>query len=132
GAWRYMIGDVVEFTHVGKNEIILVGRTKQFLSICGEHTSVDNLSSALEYVIKNLGIRISDFSVAGYRVDSHVVHHWYIGTNHNVAPQEVARLLDEKLRQINDDYAVERDSALKDLYVTILPEHVFEDYMRAQ
>lgn len=133
GAWRYLIGDVVEFTHVEKNEIILVGRTKQFLSICGEHTSVDNLNTAIEHVIKELDIRVSDFSVAGYTVQNHFAHHWYIGTNAtHINGHQVAQLLDEKLREINDDYAVERDSALKDLYVTILPEHVFEDYMRAQ
>lgn len=133
GAWRYMIGDVIEFTDVAKNEIILVGRTKQFLSICGEHTSIDNLNAAIEEMIQALDIRVSDFSVAGYRVDNYFVHHWYIGTNTpNLDKEEVAKILDKKLRQINDDYAVERDSALKEIYVTILPEAVFEDYMKAQ
>ncbi len=36
GAWRYLIGDVVKFTSVKEHEIVIVGRTKQFLSLCGE------------------------------------------------------------------------------------------------
>ena len=37
GAWRYMIGDVIKFTNAEEYEIAIVGRTKQFLSMCGEH-----------------------------------------------------------------------------------------------
>ena len=37
GAWRYLIGDVVKFTSVNQCEIIITGRTKHFLSLCGEH-----------------------------------------------------------------------------------------------
>ena len=37
GAWRYLIGDVVKFKSKEKFEIIITGRTKHFLSICGEH-----------------------------------------------------------------------------------------------
>src|SRR5690606_8756573 len=47
GAWRYLIGDVVEFTNAAEHEIKIVGRTKQFLSLCGEHTSIDNLNRTI-------------------------------------------------------------------------------------
>ena len=41
GAWRYLIGDVIKFTSLEECEIIITGRTKHFLSLCGEHLSVD-------------------------------------------------------------------------------------------
>jgi hypothetical protein len=50
GAWRYIIGDVIRFTNAKEHEIAIVGRTKQFLSLCGEHMSVDNMNKAIEVV----------------------------------------------------------------------------------
>lgn len=133
GAWRYMIGDVLRFTNVKESEIQLVGRTKQFLSICGEHTSIDNLNTAIEAVIKQFTIKISDYSVAGYRIDNTFAHHWFIATdNEQVDVAAIRKTIDQKLRAVNDDYAVERDSALEHLFVTIYPSSLFDDYMKEQ
>src|SRR5690606_11867761 len=111
GAWRYMIGDVLRFTNVKESEIQLVGRTKQFLSICGEHTSIDNLNTAIESVIKHFTIKRCGYSVAGYRIDSTFAHHWFIATdNEQVDVAAIRKTIDQKLRAVNDDYAVERDS----------------------
>src|SRR5882757_1792481 len=41
GAWRYLIGDTVRFVDKERCEIIITGRTKHFLSLVGEHLSVD-------------------------------------------------------------------------------------------
>ncbi|WP_431212763.1 hypothetical protein ACQ86N_45050 [Puia sp. P3] len=38
--------------------------------------------------------------------------------------------IDARLKELNDDYAVERDSALKDVYVKVLPEEKFMEFMR--
>jgi len=38
--------------------------------------------------------------------------------------------IDEKLRELNDDYAVERNSALKAVLVKVLPEEKFIEFMR--
>ena len=45
GAWRYLIGDTIRFTSVKDFEIVITGRTKHFLSLCGEHLSVDNMTT---------------------------------------------------------------------------------------
>ena len=47
GAWRYLIGDTIRFTDLDSCEIKITGRTKQFLSICGEHLSVDNMTEGV-------------------------------------------------------------------------------------
>ncbi len=41
-----------------------------------------------------------------------------------------ARRSIKKLKDLNDDYAVERNSALKDVYLQILPESSFMEFMR--
>lgn len=131
GAWRYFIGDVIRFTNAAEYEIIITGRTKQFLSLCGEHTSVDNMNKAIDVVSRTLDINIREFTVAGFKYEDLFAHRWYIGTdNTDVDPLEVKRIIDKTLCELNDDYAVERTSALKEVFVEILPSQTFYDYMR--
>jgi len=132
GAWRYIIGDVVRFTNAAEGEIIIVGRTKQFLSLCGEHLSVDNMNKAVETVSKELGITIREFAVAGFRYENLFAHRWYIGCDDDCAnADQIREILDRTLSEVNDDYAVERTSALKDIFVEVLPNKTFYDYMKA-
>ena len=65
GSWRYLIGDVVRFTNKNKCQIIIVGRTKHYLSLCGEHLSIDNMNKAMEMMGEELNIRINEFTVSG-------------------------------------------------------------------
>lgn len=132
GAWRYIIGDVVRFTSAKEHEIIISGRTKQFLSLCGEHMSVDNMNKAINTVSKKLGVTIREFTVAGFKYDSLFAHRWYIGCDDDCAKAEdIKKILDDTLSEINDDYAVERTSALKEIFVEVLPSKVFYDYMKS-
>lgn len=131
GAWRYFIGDVVRFTNAAEYEIIITGRTKQYLSLCGEHTSVDNMNKAIDITSRKLNITIREFTVAGFKYDDLFAHKWFIGTdNPDVDAEKVKQLIDQTLCEINDDYAVERTSALKEVFVEVLPSKVFYDYMR--
>lgn len=132
GAWRYIIGDVVRFTNAREHEIAIVGRTKQFLSLCGEHLSIDNMNRAVEIVSRRMGIEIHEFTVAGFAYENLFAHRWYIGAeNTDVDTEAVKKLLDETLCELNDDYAVERTSALKEVFVEVLPNDTFYDYMRS-
>lgn len=132
GAWRYIIGDVVRFTDAAEGEIAIVGRTKQFLSLCGEHMSVDNMNKAIETVAKKLNITIREFTVAGLKHENLFAHRWYIGCDDpNVDAATVKKILDDTLSEINDDYAVERTSALKEVFIELLPNDTFYDYMKS-
>jgi hypothetical protein len=129
GAWRYVIGDVVKFTNVKLSEIIIVGRTKQFLSLCGEHLSVDNMNKAIDVVQKKMNISIHEFSVAGINYDGLFAHQWYIGCDDaTIDMEELKSILDETLCEVNDDYAVERTSALKNIFINILPSETFINF----
>ena len=132
GAWRYLIGDVVKFTNVEKAEIIISGRTKHYLSLCGEHLSVDNMNKAIEMVSDELDIRINEFTVAGVKHGSMFAHKWFIGTDDHVSDVELKFLIDSKLKMLNDDYRVERTSALKDITIEILPHQVFLSWMESK
>jgi hypothetical protein len=48
-----------------------------------------------------------------------------------VQPQVFREKLDQHLRQLNDDYAIERSSALKEVFLEILPSQTFIDWMQA-
>jgi hypothetical protein len=130
GAWRYLIGDVVRFTNKEKCEIIIVGRTKHYLSLCGEHLSIDNMNKAIEMTSEELNIRISEFTVSGIPSGSLFAHKWYIGTDDPVDASQLKETLDDKLKILNDDYRVERSSALKDVLVEVIPPAVFYNWMQ--
>ncbi len=132
GAWRYLIGDTVRFVDMRRSEIVITGRTKHFLSLCGEHLSVDNMNKAVEMVSDDLGISIREFTVAGVTHDTLFAHHWYIGTDDAVDTTLLRDQIDAKLKELNDDYAVERRHALKDVAVTVLPTKTFYDWMESK
>ena len=132
GAWRYLIGDTVRFVDKENCEIIITGRTKHFLSLVGEHLSVDNMNRAIQVAAEKLNISIPEFTVAGEPSGSFFAHHWYVATNDPVDPGELGKLIDDTLKELNDDYAVERKSALKEVRLDVLSEKRFLDFMQSQ
>jgi hypothetical protein len=132
GAWRYAIGDTVRLVDKEKNEIIITGRTKHFLSLVGEHLSVDNMNKAIEMASEELNVDIPEFTVAGIPHGNFFAHKWYIATDDHVTADKLAALIDEKLKQLNDDYEVERRHALKAVEVEVLPEKTFMDFMKSK
>lgn len=129
GAWRYLIGDTIRFTNKERSEIIISGRTKHFLNLAGEHLSVDNMNKAVQVAGEKLNISIAEFTVTGVPIDGFFGHHWYIGTDDPVNTADLKFHIDETLKELNDDYMVERKSALKDIVVEVLPEKIFIDFM---
>jgi hypothetical protein len=130
GAWRYLIGDTIKFTSLEKNEIVITGRTKHFLSLCGEHLSQENMNSAVKMLGDDLNIDIREFTVAGIRYDSMFAHKWFLGTDDEISPELAKEKIDENLKILNDDYRVERIAAIKEVMVEILPSEVFYDWMK--
>lgn len=129
GSWRYLIGDTIKFTDLERAEIVITGRTKHFLSLTGEHLSVENMNRAIEMVSNEFNISIPEYTVVGFPYQNFFAHRWYIGTNDNADPELLRRRIDENLRMLNDDYATERDSALKEVFLEILPEEQFIRFM---
>jgi hypothetical protein len=129
GSWRYLIGDTIKFVDIEKCEVVITGRTKHFLSLTGEHLSVENMNKAIELVSEEFNISIPEYTVTGLPYETFFAHKWYIATDDSADPEMIRKSIDNKLRQLNDDYATERDSALKEVFLEILPEEKFMKFM---
>ncbi|MFP4092362.1 MAG: GH3 auxin-responsive promoter family protein [Cyclobacteriaceae bacterium] len=132
GAWRYLIGDVVKFTNKQDSEIVITGRTKHFLSLCGEHLSVDNMNKAVQLLAEDLHTEINEYTVIGTTHESLFAHHWFLSINQDVEEESVRNKLDGYLKSLNDDYRTERNAALKEVKVSLLPAEVFINWMKSQ
>jgi hypothetical protein len=132
GTWRYLIGDTVKFTDKEKCEIVITGRTKHYLSLVGEHLSVDNMNKAIQLVSEEMNISIPEFTVAGIPHGNFFAHHWYVACNDSVNAEQLGIAIDNKLKELNDDYAIERKSALKNVFIDVLSEQQFMDFMTAK
>ena len=130
GAWRYMIGDTIRFTDLEACEIVITGRTKHYLSICGEHLSVDNMNHGILKAAAHFGVAIPEFCVAGFIEEGVFGHKWFIGCDKEIDAEEFRERLDEAIKELNDDYKVERRSALKEMKLEVLPIDLFYDWMR--
>jgi len=129
GAWRYLIGDVIKFTSVETAEIIITGRTKHFLSLCGEHLSVDNMNKAYRLACDEMNVVPGEFCVCGIKYQGLFAHKWYIGGDTPIDTDLMKQKIDAHLQVLNDDYRVERTSALKDILVEAIPSQLFFDFL---
>jgi hypothetical protein len=129
GAWRYLIGDVIKFTSVDDAEILIAGRTKHFLSLCGEHLSVDNMNKALSLAATEMNIEINEYCVCGIKYQGLFAHKWYVSADEKIDTAVLKEKIDEHLKILNDDYRVERIAALKDIFVETLPHQHFIDFL---
>jgi hypothetical protein len=130
GAWRYLIGDTVKFVSKQNCEIIITGRTKHFLSLCGEHLSQENMNMAVKMLQDEFNIEIREFTVAGFRHGSMFAHKWYLGTDDEIDPEVAIEKIDGYLKILNDDYRVERIAAVTDVFIEILPPDAFSRWMK--
>ncbi len=130
GAWRYLIGDFVQLVNRERNEIIITGRTKHFLSLCGEHLTVDNMNKAIETINQELNLGVREYAVCGERFGSLFAHRWYIGSEKGITPEIIKIKIDNCLQSINDDYRTERKHALKEIFVEIISNQVFYDFLK--
>ncbi len=130
GAWRYLIGDTIRFTDVDAFKLKITGRTKHFLSLCGEHLSIDNMTEALTKVSIQLHTDIREFAVIGEEKNGSFAHRWFISGDRSVKPAVIKLKLDAALKLFNADYALERHFALSDIHVHIIPTSYFYDFMK--
>lgn len=133
GAWRYLIGDTIKFTSKEKSEIVITGRTRHFLNLCGEHLSQENMNRAIQMLEEQLNVAIPEFTVEGIKCQSMFAHKWYLGIagDHKAYDPEILKSqLDQNLKDLNDDYRVERIAAIRDVIVEPLPLELFYQYLK--
>ena len=130
GAWRYLIGDTVEFTDVEKAEIKITGRTKFFLNVVGSQLSVNKLNDAMQVLEDKFDLEIPEFTVSAVKEEGEFYHQWYLGTASpaNTSDEKIAECLDKTLKTRNRNYKVARSKALKGVKVKTIPAGVFYDW----
>jgi hypothetical protein len=77
-----------------------------------------------------MNLTIPEFTVAGISHGNYFAHQWYVASDDHVDPEILRVSIDEKLKILNDDYAVERKSALKEIKLEVLPEKTFLEFMQ--
>ena len=130
GLWRYLIGDLVRFVDTEEYEIIITGRIRQFLSLCGEHLSLGNINEGLLETGNKFDIQFSEFTI--YADAEKQCHSWFLGSSDlRVDPQEIMKYLDEVLCRLNDDYKSARKYSLATPQIKILEPKTFYDFMES-
>lgn len=137
GLWRYMIGDTVKFTSKKPYKFLITGRTKYFINAFGEELIMDNAENALAYACEHSGAQISEYTAAPVYMDIHAKcrHQWLIEfTKDPDSMDHFARLLDQKLQQINSDYEAKRshDVTLQHLEVVKARQNLFNDWLKSK
>ncbi len=127
GLWRYMIGDLVRFVDKDNYEIIITGRIRQFVSLVGEHLSLDNINNAIQYVGERYSSDLSEFCL--YADGDELRHYWFLGSSGDLNEEEVMKSIDKEICNLNDDYASSRKYNLKDPVLKIMPNETFYEFM---
>ncbi|MEN9743627.1 MAG: hypothetical protein RLZZ65_1432 [Bacteroidota bacterium] len=129
GLWRYMLGDLVRFLDTDTQEIIISGRIKQYLSICGEHLSLDNINQAMVEVSLKHQFSFSEYTI--FADEETHQHCWFIGCDDDTASENLIEEIDAKLQEINDDYAYVRKHSMPLPSLKLIPTQVFYAYLES-
>lgn len=136
GLWRYKIGDTVKFTSTLPYRFRISGRTKHFINAFGEEVIVENAENAIQFACDQTGATIANFTAAPVYFEnngSKGAHEWVVEFRKSPPNlEDFARILDEKLRQVNSDYDAKRhkDLALNQLILHQAPDGLFEAWLR--
>jgi len=89
------------------------------------------MSRAVELLAEQRAASFLEFTVAPMPSGHFFGHHWYIGCSDSIPldSESLASQLDSILCMLNDDYKVERQHALKEVQVTLLPVAWFYEWL---
>lgn len=137
GLWRYMPGDVVEFTSLAPYKIHITGRTRQFVNAFGEEVMVSNTDKALAMTCREMDVIVSEYTVAPvyFKQNGTGGHEWIV--EFDKAPEDIEafnNLLDTTLQKINSDYEAKRFKglAMQRLKLRIVPRGTFLRWLKSK
>ncbi|MCB0551458.1 MAG: GH3 auxin-responsive promoter family protein, partial [Phaeodactylibacter sp.] len=90
-----------------------------------------NMNQGIQQVEEKLDVNIREFTVCPAVEEGGYVHKWYIGCEPLADSAAVARILDKRLMEVNDDYRTERGSLLH-IQVQTIPVELFYQWQEAQ
>jgi len=134
GLWRYVVGDLIEFTSLKPFRLNVVGRTKQCINMFGEELMVHNAELALANTCAALNCSVKEFTVAP-RIDASKTsgwHEWVIEFEQSPTDlEQFAITLDLQLCASNSDYEAKRKNnlILKPLQLFSVKTNTFYHYL---
>jgi hypothetical protein len=137
GLWSYLIGDTVTFERRDPPLLRFTGRTKYFLSAFGEHLIEEEVTRAVAKAAEETGCRTGEFNVGPvFSSDPKKPgHHRYLVEFHSPpsSVEHFAGVIDETLKQLNEDYDAHRQGDLTMLApeVVAVKADGFEHWMLA-
>ena len=114
-----------------------MGRTRSFINAFGEELIMDNAEKGLAYACEKTGAQVAEYTAAPVYMDSNAKcrHQWLIEFSQEPASlDEFARLLDQKLQEINSDYEAKRfhDVTLQHLEVVKAKPGLFNEWLKSK
>jgi len=129
GAWRYLIGDTIEFINVERAEIKITGRTKFFLNTVGSQLSVNKLDDGIRHLEEKFKTTIPEYTLCAKRFEDGFYHCWYLGSEGLKEEDKlIVETLDRYLKSANKNYNVARGKALEGVKVTVVKPSIFYDW----
>lgn len=129
GAWRYIIGDVIQFTELDPPRIKITGRVKFFMNVVGSQLSEEKINAAISHLNQELNLEINAFMLTCKKIDGEYYHVWTLVTNENPDESRCAKIIDEYLQELNKNYQVARGKALKGVKVRTIKEETYNDFL---
>lgn len=138
GLWRYLVGDVIEFTNLEPHRIKVTGRTRQFINAFGEEVIVENADCAITQACNATNALLRDYTVAPiyFNLENRgAAHEWLVEFER--PPNDInnfTRILDHTLQEVNSDYEAKRyrDTALGFPLLQVLPSGSFATWLKAK
>jgi len=135
GLWGYEIGDVVRFVSVDPYRLIVVGRTKHFISAFGEHVIGEEVEYSLQKACQEFSVSVTEFTVAPRvsKDQEESCHEWFIEFDQPPADiKAFAKCIDSHLQQKNVYYKdLITGSILSPLQIQVISKGGFINYMRS-
>ena len=110
GLWRYLIGDIIQFTSLFPFRVKVIGRTKSYINTFGEELMIHNTATAISKSCKKYNCSITDYTVAPNLNNNQAGgHQWFI--EFGKKPQNLnlfMKEIDNQIKELNSDYEAKR------------------------
>lgn len=137
GLWRYVVGDVIQFTSLSPYKIQITSRVQQYINVFGEEVMVHNTNKAIDITCEKLRCSIKDYTVAPIFIEKGKKggHEWLI--EFEKAPKDIRQFeqeLDDALRNLNSDYDAKRyeSMALEKLKINVVETNTFNNWLASK
>lgn len=138
GLWSYLVGDTIAFEKRNPPLLRFTGRTKFFLSAFGEHLISEEIEKAIARAANDTAAEAQDHHVGPLfpSEPKQPGRHLYL-IEFRKTPDDLerfARIIDEELSRLNEDYAAHRQGDLTMLAptVTVVKPGGFEGWLRSR